>query len=101
MVAADFGKGCELIGLGDDRDAGRSDPEVAVTTLELVPDSEGWISHGWCAAEGDPLGPHRLDVSADGVELAKFEFDVVAATSYKFPAVPAPDPSGRTTNNSW
>lgn len=77
------------------------DGKVAVTTLELTSDNEGWISHGWCVAEGDPLGQHLFDVSADGVALAKFEFDVVAPESYDFPAIIPPDPSARTTNNSW
>jgi hypothetical protein len=77
------------------------DGKVAVTTLELSSDNEGWISHGWCAAEGDPLGLHLLDVSAGGVDLAKFEFDVVAPANYDFPTAPAPDPNARSTNNSW
>lgn len=36
----------------------------------------------------------------DGVSLAEFEFDVVAPGSYDYPAVPPPDPSARSTDNS-
>jgi len=77
------------------------DGKVAVTALELTSDNEGWISHGWCVADGDPLGQHLFDVSADGVVLANFEFEVVAPDSYDFPAIRPPDPSARSTNSSW
>jgi hypothetical protein len=75
--------------------------KVAVTTVEQTTDTEGWFSHGWCVAEGDPLGLHVVEVSVDGASIAKFEFTVVPPEAYRFPVPPPPDPSGRSTGNSW
>lgn len=85
----------------DDSTRIEEDGQVAVTTIEAVSDDEGWISHGWCAAVGDPLGLHRIDVVMDGTSLAEFEFDVVAPEDYGFPTTAPPDPNARSANNSW
>ena len=85
----------------DDPTRIEEDGKVAVTTLEATSDSEGWVSHGWCVAEGDPPGLHRIDVSAGGAGLASFEFDVVTPEDYRFPVPLPPDPDARSTNNSW
>ena len=75
--------------------------EVAVTSFTPEVDTEGWFSHGWCVAVGDPLGPHRFEVSVDGMLLAIFDFEVVAPENYAWPALPQPEPHERTVVNSW
>ncbi len=77
------------------------DGKVAVTTVPLSSDGEGWITHGWCAAEGDPTGSHLIELSADGVALASFPFEVVDTTLYVFPAAEFPERAGRSANNTW
>jgi len=39
---------------------------------------DGVISHGWCVAQGDPTGPHRIRVFAGDRLLHDFRFSVVA-----------------------
>ena len=77
------------------------DGKVAVTTVRPESSSEGWVGHGWCVAEGDPLGRHVIDVSADGVALASFQFDVVTPEAYDFPATPLPKLTRRSLKASW
>jgi hypothetical protein len=80
----------------------------AVTKLVQAP-ADGWISNGWCAAEGDPLGPHSFAVSVEGGPATNFEFSVVAPEDYVFEeaaaaAPPTPfvrSPTERSVNNSW
>jgi hypothetical protein len=74
---------------------------VAVTTIPTTTDDEGWFSHGWCVAEGDPTGPHSIDVSVDGQPLASFPFEVLAADVYNFPKPIVPERAQRTANNFW
>ncbi|HEY9009785.1 MAG TPA: hypothetical protein VIN06_02085 [Devosia sp.] len=93
-----------------------SDAQGAVTTLKATPDSEGWVSHGWCVAEGDPLGAHNITVTFEGAEVASWDFTVVAAEDYQVapatepapaestpppPPVPQPSPTARDVNQSW
>lgn len=74
------------------------DAQGAVTTVTSAPDENGWVSHGWCVAEGDPLGPHTIAVSLDGTEVASWQFTVVAPEDYLFEEpTPAPDPAGSGT----
>lgn len=72
-------------------------------TSSFVPelDSAGWLSKGWCAAEGDPLGVHRIEVSIDGTPVKTFEFEVLAPEDYPWPALTQPAPRERTVHNSW
>lgn len=74
---------------------------IAVTTSEMPTDGLGWFSHGWCAAEGDPTGPHLIEVSVDGKALASFPFEVIAPVSYYFPQRTVPERAARTANNFW
>lgn len=39
---------------------------------------DGLIVHGWCVAEGDPTGPHRIRVFVGDTLLHEFRFEVVA-----------------------
>ena len=50
----------------------------ATTALSLVPDN-GWISHGWCVAEGDPEGAYRIEVSRGDTLLHAFDFQLQRA----------------------
>jgi hypothetical protein len=78
-----------------------ADNTVATSTFAPELDAEGWFSKGWCAAEGDPLGAHRIEVSIDGELLKTFEFDVVAPEDYAWPALRQPDPRERSVQGSW
>lgn len=76
-----------------------ADAQGAVTTVTAAPDADGWVYHGWCVAEGDPLGPHTMSVSFEGKDVAGWQFTVVAAEDYNFDAPKAapgvsPDSSG-------
>ena len=78
------------------------DGKLAVTTIEVTTDGEGWLSHGWCVAEGDPAGEHLIDVLIDGVAVASFPFTVVPGADYAFPASATyPDRAARTVRDSW
>jgi len=78
-----------------------ADNTTATSTFVPDIDSEGWFSKGWCAAVGDPLGAHRIEVSVDGTLLKTFEFDVLAPEDYPWPALRQPDPRERSVQNSW
>ena len=74
---------------------------VAVSALPGVPDAEGWLSNGWCIAPGDPPGLHRIEVSANGVLVERFAFEVVLPEDFPWPALAQPDPSARSVYQSW
>lgn len=75
----------------------------AMATSTFVPelDSDGWFSKGWCAAAGDPVGAHRIEVSIDGTLLKTFDFEVLAPEDYPWPALRQPDPRERSVQDSW
>lgn len=77
------------------------DGKLAVSTFVPELDTDGWFSKGWCVAEGDPLGAHRIEVVVDGTELAAYDFEVVLPEDYAWPAVPQPDPLERSVDHSW
>mgnify|MGYP007051658508 CR=1 FL=1 len=99
----------------------KPDAQGAATTLTATPDQDGWVSHGWCVAEGDPNGPHNITVTLDGAEVGNWDFIVVAATDYDFPdeipveenptgdpeppappqPPPQPSPLARDVHQSW
>ena len=56
-----------------------SDRSRSVTQFEDSLD-DGIITHGWCVAEGDPTGPHRIRVYAGDRLLHEFRFEVVGET---------------------
>ena len=43
---------------------------------EVVKLENGTISDGWCVAEGDPTGNHKIDVIVNGVLAKSFHFTV-------------------------
>lgn len=53
-----------------------ADRTTATTEAFAAPDKDGWIESGWCIAEGDPAGPHTIDVYIDGRLVEHFDFDV-------------------------
>lgn len=50
---------------------------IGISTRRATP-QEGWFGRGWCLVPGDPVGPHRVDISIDGSVVKTFRFDVVA-----------------------
>jgi len=78
-----------------------ADNTTATSTFVPEVDSDGWLSKGWCAAEGDPVGPHRIEVSVDGTLLKTYQFEVLAPEDYPWPALRQPDPRERSVQNSW
>ena len=65
--------------VGDQATAVARNARTAVTQFE-APLGEGMITHGWCVAEGDPAGPHRIRVYHGESLLHDFRFTVVAET---------------------
>lgn len=47
----------------------------ATSTMTLTP-ADGWISHGWCVAEGDPTGDHLFEIKSGDEVLGTFPFQV-------------------------
>lgn len=98
-----------------------ADAMSAVTTVVQTPDQDGWVTHGWCVAAGDPNGAHNITVTLDGAEVGNWDFTVLAEADYSFPEegpmqevpsdVPAapsppapppqPSPLARDVNQSW
>lgn len=78
-----------------------ADGKMATSTFVPEIDADGWFSKGWCAASGDPLGAHRIEVSIEGTQLTSFDFEVVAPEDYPWPALRQPDPRERTVHRSW
>lgn len=74
---------------------------VAESTIATSTDGDGWITHGWCVAAGDPVGHHSMQVSVDGQPLATFDFDVLAADQYNYPAGASSPWANRTANQVW
>ena len=62
---------------GSDRSDVSSNGLNATTALSLVPE-DGWITHGWCVAAGDPNGRYRIEVSTAAKSLQVFGFDLRA-----------------------
>ena len=59
----------------------RVDPDRAgATTLVQESLEDGRLTHGWCVAEGDPLGLYVISVHAGDVLLHRFRFRVVPET---------------------
>ena len=49
---------------------------TTATTEEYRAPADGWIDNQWCIADGDPVGPHSIDVFVDGALLRHFDFEV-------------------------
>ncbi|MET3926852.1 hypothetical protein [Devosia sp. 2618] len=52
-----------------------NDKTTATSALQLSP-QDGWISHGWCVATGDPVGGHTVVVKVGDKVLGEFPFIV-------------------------
>jgi hypothetical protein len=75
--------------------------KVAVSTFTGEPDADGWITSGWCVADGDPLGAYRFEVTVDGDHMADFDFQVVAPEDYQWPSVRQSEPFERSVDSNW
>ncbi|MEO3430138.1 hypothetical protein AAFN88_14855 [Pelagibius sp. CAU 1746] len=53
-----------------------ADRTTATTEEFAAPDKDGWISSRWCIAEGDPVGPHSIDVYVGDSHARHFAFEV-------------------------
>ncbi|ESW83898.1 hypothetical protein X770_25235 [Mesorhizobium sp. LSJC269B00] len=60
------------------------DRRVSETTMFYKP-QDGWISHGWCMAEGDPIGPYSIKVLVGDRLVHKFDFSVENAPASSKP----------------
>jgi len=78
-----------------------SDSKVATRTFTPELDADGWFSHSWCAATGDPTGAHSIAISVDGVLLKRFDFTVVLPEDYYWPAIAQTGPRERSVDHSW
>lgn len=74
-----------------------------VATRSFVPelDEEGWFSHSWCVADGDPVGAHSIAVAVEGAELVTYDFQVVLPEDYYWPTIVQPTPRERSVDHSW
>jgi hypothetical protein len=61
--------------VGDARSAISADRRQAVTELRQDM-SNGLLSNDWCIAEGDPIGPYRIEIHDGARLLHRFEFQV-------------------------
>lgn len=52
-----------------------ADELTATSTMTRTP-QDGWISHGWCVAKGDPTGDHVIEVKSGDKLLGTFPFQV-------------------------
>ncbi len=74
-----------------------------VATRSFMPelDADGWFSHTWCVAAGDPLGAHSIEIALDDTALTRFDFTVVLPEDYYWPAIAQPQPHERSVDHSW
>lgn len=78
-----------------------ADGKVATRTFAPELDPDGWFSHTWCVAAGDPVGAHSIEVALDGTPLTRFDFTVVLPEDYYWPAIAQPQPHERSVDHSW
>jgi len=57
-----------------------ADRTTATTEEFAVPDPEGWVSNSWCIADGDPVGPHWIELYVEGEAVKRFDFEVKKST---------------------
>lgn len=78
-----------------------ADGKVATRTFVPEPDADGWISHTWCVAEGDPTGDHSIEIALEGTLASRSDFTVVLPEDYNWPAIAQPQPHERSVDRSW
>ena len=78
-----------------------ADGRVATRSFTPELDADGWFSHTWCVAEGDPAGAHSIELTIDGKSLTRFDFTTVLPEDYQWPAILQPQPHERSVDHSW
>lgn len=78
-----------------------ADGKVATRTFTPELDGEGWFSHSWCVAPGDPVGAHSIAIAVDGDKLVTYDFQVVLPEDYYWPSIAQPEPRERSVDHSW
>lgn len=78
-----------------------ADGRVATRTFTPELDEEGWFTHSWCVAPGDPVGPHSIAIAVDGDKLVTYDFQVVLPEDYYWPSIAQPQPRERSVDHSW
>jgi hypothetical protein len=78
-----------------------ADGKVATRMFKPELDPDGWFSNSWCAVEGDPVGPHRIEVSIGDETIATYDFQVVPPEDYTWPSIYQPQPRERSVDDSW
>lgn len=78
-----------------------ADNKVAVRTFTPDLDEEGWFSHSWCVAKGDPVGDHSIAIAVDGKPLTAYDFTVVLPEDYYWPSIAQPQLRERSVDHSW
>lgn len=78
-----------------------ADGKVAVRTFTPELDADGWFSHSWCVAAGDPTGAHSIAIAVDGAPLTSYDFQVVLPEDYAWPSIVQPAPRERSVDRSW
>lgn len=64
-------------GEGDEYSSHRfSADRTTATTEAFAAVTDGWLGSSWCIAEGDPLGPHSIEVYIEERLARRFEFEV-------------------------
>ncbi|MGF1631194.1 MAG: hypothetical protein ACFCUT_17100 [Kiloniellaceae bacterium] len=49
---------------------------TTATTEEFAAPEDGWLESSWCIVEGDPTGPHSIDVFIEDELVRHFDFEV-------------------------
>jgi hypothetical protein len=49
---------------------------TTATTEKFEAPKDGWLESNWCIAEGDPTGPHSIDVFIEDEFVRHFDFEV-------------------------
>lgn len=78
-----------------------ADGTVATRTFTPELDGEGWFSHSWCVAAGDPVGAHSIAIAVEGKKLVTYDFQVVLPEDYYWPAIAQPELRERSVDHSW
>lgn len=78
-----------------------ADGKVATRTFTPELDADGWFSHSWCVAAGDPVGAHTIAIAVAGKPLVTYDFQVVLPEDYAWPTIIQPQPRERSVDHSW
>jgi hypothetical protein len=56
---------------------------TTATTEEYKAPVDGWLESQWCIAEGDPMGPHWIEVYIEGDLIRHFDFEVKKPSEFR------------------